>query len=584
MNTSTVEKYVQAMAQGLRTDKAGGLNITYHLQLTGEGGGSWAVSVANQACRVSQGAPSRADTSIAMSTDRYVKLANGQLNALEAYNKGEIKVGGNTDYARKFIEIFPPWGSRVPPESPPATPPAQPPAPPQPQPAPPGPALADYVRAMPRGFQANKAGGLRVVYQFVLAGTGGGTWTVTIANGTCSASEGQTAPPSVTVRMSRTDFIQLAQGKLNATQAYSQGKVKVSGDLGLAARIPELFKPWAEFVQVGAPPEPAPKPAPEPKPSVPAEPSQPKPPPAIPEPLPPAAKLSPVNIRFEQYSPIGRIYKEGFVEAVATGWSALVLDSKSGKLHYMDTYTFAGFTARYYGGGVPERIEGHNSQVIWSTKKFTAGVYQRVAGARVGQDYGVEIGMLSFYRGPGGIRGVDRIVKRVGIDPTGGTDAEAAHVVWGDSDGRDNEWSFPRAAARAQSTTLTIFALFDSLDDTDGIDINSTYLDAGVMDRAPMAQISVPGEAAPGFTVRWGGTPHGELFDWRLEGFDVRVREDDGDWKSWQKCTSSTSAAFSQAKSGHRYTFRVRAWQKGGDTGNRRLPSVWEASQPVQVR
>ncbi len=103
------------------------------------------------------------------------------------------------------------------------------------------------------------------------------------------------------------------------------------------------------------------------------------------------------------------------------------------------------------------------------------------------------------------------------------------------------------------------------------------------MDRAPTARIQVPAQAAPGFTVSWEGTAHGELFDWRLDGFDVQVRQDDGDWQSWQTRTSARSARFTQAQSGHRYTFRVRAWQKGGDTGNRSLPGVWEVSEAVQV-
>jgi putative sterol carrier protein len=572
MNTSTIEKYVQAMAQGLQSNKAGGLKVTYQLQLIGEGGGTWTVSIADGKCNVSQGVPPRADTTITMSVDDYLGLAAGRLNAVGAYNRGQIKVGGNLEYARKFVELFPPWASRVPPP---------PPASPPPGPTPAEPTLADYVRAMPQGFRPDKAGGLQVTYQFQLTGTGASNWIVTVANQACRVAEGETASPAATIRMSGTNFIQLAQGTLNTTQAYSQGKIKISGDLHQAARIPDIFGPWTEFVKASPAPEPVPtrQPQPQPAPTPPPEPS-PEAPPAIPEPLPPAPRLSPTNINFEEYTPIGRIYRN-FNEVVATGWSPLVLKSRSGKLHYMDTYTFASFTAQYYGSGATEHIEGRNAQVIWSTKKFRAGVYQRLAGAKVGQDYGVEIGMLSFYRGPGGIQGPERIIKRLGIDPTGGTDASASHVVWGDPDGRDNEWAFPHAAARAQSTTITVFALFDSLDDTDGIDLNSTYLDAGLMDRAPSAQISVPVSAAPGFSVSWQGTAQGELFNWHLDSFDIQVRQDDGDWQPWLTRTSATSAPFTQAQSGHRYTFRVRAWQKGGDSGVRLLHGVWETSGPV---
>src|SRR5512137_2302358 len=109
---------------------------------------------------MSPGAPPRADTTITMSADDYLKLAAGRLSVMDAYNKGRVKIGGSTSYAQKFVEIFPPWAALVPPDAPPTSAPqpvpspvSPPPAPPQPTPQPGGPAapvLADYVRAMPR--------------------------------------------------------------------------------------------------------------------------------------------------------------------------------------------------------------------------------------------------------------------------------------------------------------------------------------------------------------------------------------------------------------------------------------------------
>jgi hypothetical protein len=78
---------------------------------------------------------------------------------------------------------------------------------------------------------------------------------------------------------------------------------------------------------------------------------------------------------------------------------------------------------------------------------------------------------------------------------------------------------------------------------TDGIDINSTYLGGGAMDQAPTVRINVLTSAASGFSMRWQGTAQGELFDWRLDSFDVQVREDDGNWQPWLTRTSATSTA-----------------------------------------
>ena len=90
---------------------------------------------------------------------------------------------------------------------------------------------------MPRGFQPDKASGLQATYQFQLTGAGGGTWTVFVANLTCSVAEGSTPLSSVAIGMSGSNFIELARGQLNTTQAYREGKIKIGGDLNLAARI-----------------------------------------------------------------------------------------------------------------------------------------------------------------------------------------------------------------------------------------------------------------------------------------------------------------------------------------------------------
>ena len=127
--SSTVEKTVQAMALNFQAHKAAGLTVTYQLQLTGDGGGTWAVAVSGGQCSVSPGAPPRADTTITMSADDYLKLAAGRLNVMDAYNKGRVKVRGSTGYAQKFVEIFPPWAALVPPDAPPV-PPSQPTPPP----------------------------------------------------------------------------------------------------------------------------------------------------------------------------------------------------------------------------------------------------------------------------------------------------------------------------------------------------------------------------------------------------------------------------------------------------------------------
>jgi putative sterol carrier protein len=471
MDVSTVEKYMQAMAQGFRSDKAGGLRITYQLQLTGEGGGTWTVSIADGRCRVSQGASPGADISITMSTDHYLRLATGRLNAIDAYNKGQIKVSGDTEYALKFIELFPPWASRVPLDAPPAPSPT----PPQPEPSPAEPTLADYVRAMPRGFRSDKAGDLRVTYQFQLTGAGGGTWTVTVANQACTVAEGQTASPSAVIRMSGTDFIKLAQGKLNTTHAYSQGEIKISGDLDLAARIPDIFEPWAEAFETAPPPTPAPTPTPEPTPS--------------PEPSPQPSPSGPVNPTllngsFDDYQPYIRggeaqfWIEPQFPERYGAHWTLVVISETQRRCHLMDSETFGKFTQKYFGGGGRDyHIHGRHSQVVTSRSGFDLVLMQTVA-AQPGREYAFRGSIVSFYKGTSGPPVHDKVFKTLGIDPTGGRDYRNSTVVWGERDGRDNEWRYPVVRVKAQADAITVFIRLENIEADVGItELNIIHLD-----------------------------------------------------------------------------------------------------------
>ena len=475
-SVSSIEKLVQAMVKGFQPAKAGGLKVVYALRLTGEGGGTWAVAVGDGKCSVSAGAPPRAETVIVMSTDHYVKLAAGKLNAVEAYNRGEIKVEGNLEHARRFLEIFSPWAAQVLPEAP-APPPQPPPAPGAPKPAPAKPTLADYARAMPGGFRPDKAGSLAAIYQFQLTGSGGGTWSVTVAKRACAVSEGETAPPGVTIRMSGSDFIKLARGQLDTTRAYQEGKITISGDTNLAARFSELFGAWAGSVEVA--PRPAPTPAPRPTPA-PAPTPQPRPTPA------PAGPVNPtlLNGSFDEYQPYirdgeARFWKEPqFPERYGDGWTVEAISEGKRRLRLMDSEVFGRFTQAYYGGGGRDyHIHGKHSQVITSRYAFDV-VFMQTVAAQPGREYTFAGSVVTYYQGTSGAPVHDKIFKRIGIDPTGGRDYSSPSVAWGERDGRDNEWRYPVVRARAQANAITVFIRLENTEEDVGTtELNIIHLD-----------------------------------------------------------------------------------------------------------
>ena len=102
-------------------------------------------------------------------------------------------------------------------------------------------AVKDIFRMMPEAFNAEKAAGKDLVFQFNISGSGGGDWFVTVKDGACNVQDGQAVKPTTTIKMADGDFVQLIQGKLDGMQAFSSGKLKVEGDIMKSQLIGKLF-------------------------------------------------------------------------------------------------------------------------------------------------------------------------------------------------------------------------------------------------------------------------------------------------------------------------------------------------------
>jgi putative sterol carrier protein len=94
---------------------------------------------------------------------------------------------------------------------------------------------------MPSRLRKDAAQGLNAVYQFDLSGEGGGKWQVAINNDACEVKEGAHPSPNTTISMAAQDYLDMINGKLNPQMAFMSGKLRISGDMGLAVRIQSLF-------------------------------------------------------------------------------------------------------------------------------------------------------------------------------------------------------------------------------------------------------------------------------------------------------------------------------------------------------
>lgn len=100
---------------------------------------------------------------------------------------------------------------------------------------------AQIMEGMKAAFLPDKAQGQDAVVQFNLTGEGGGEYYMTIKDGKLDVTPGKAPSPKMTITADTKDYADIATGKLNAMAAFSQGKLKVGGDMMYAMKFASFF-------------------------------------------------------------------------------------------------------------------------------------------------------------------------------------------------------------------------------------------------------------------------------------------------------------------------------------------------------
>jgi putative sterol carrier protein/uncharacterized OB-fold protein len=217
----SVEDIFGTMESRVNPEGVAGVTANYGYIITGEGGGEWTVSVKDGKVKVLSGLHDPAVTTTVSAKD-WIAITLGKLDGMTAFTSGRLKVEGDMGLLTKATKFFKKY---------------QPPA------AAPEVTVEDIFGTMEGRVNPEGVAGITANYGYIITGTGGGEWTVSVKDGVVKVLKGL-HDPAVTTTVSAKDWIAITLKKLDGMTAFTSGRLKVEGDMGLLTKATQFFKPY----------------------------------------------------------------------------------------------------------------------------------------------------------------------------------------------------------------------------------------------------------------------------------------------------------------------------------------------------
>ncbi len=94
--------FEKILPQRFKPEKAAGVDVIVQVNITGQNGGTWIVTIKDQKLTVSEGVHSSPNLSLKMDEKDYVDLVNHKITAEKAFFTGKVHFKGNIALALKL--------------------------------------------------------------------------------------------------------------------------------------------------------------------------------------------------------------------------------------------------------------------------------------------------------------------------------------------------------------------------------------------------------------------------------------------------------------------------------------------------
>ena len=102
----TIAGLMSKMPGAFLTEKAGPIDAVIQFKFTGEEAGDWFAAIKDGACTTEKGIHPNPKMTLTADSNDYVKIFTGELDGMQAFMQGKIKLAGDLNLAMKLTQMF----------------------------------------------------------------------------------------------------------------------------------------------------------------------------------------------------------------------------------------------------------------------------------------------------------------------------------------------------------------------------------------------------------------------------------------------------------------------------------------------
>lgn len=106
MADPTIREFMARLTAAFVPEKAAGLEAGVQLKLTGAQASDWTVTIRDGRCEAAEGSLPAPNLTLTVDAEDFVRIFTGQLDGMQAFMQGKLKLTGDMNLAMKLLGLF----------------------------------------------------------------------------------------------------------------------------------------------------------------------------------------------------------------------------------------------------------------------------------------------------------------------------------------------------------------------------------------------------------------------------------------------------------------------------------------------